>query len=324
MSNEQTPAVLQPLSLSAFLDSIENKLGKLSAGQKEQALSVLEDLDEAKRRIAQAEEQGAWVKAEKAQFDSICASLKTGAGQFLRQLGGASELTAERARRNPPRENLWWYLDEIDAAARRRTVLKAVRSGAILLVVIAVIVLVYRLFLAPDPKLIAVVNAQQSADQYFGQNDLEKALAEVEKGLETVPDSPDLLIYKAAIYEATGRAAEAAGLFAKAKELLGDDENFTLARAQVYLMMHRPADAEAVLNDWIGVRPQSARAYLLLGQTYEDLGDQFKALESYEKSSELANQDQDSTTAAQARIKQAMLMQILGSSPVYITSTPDS
>ena len=309
-------------NLNDLLDTIENKLGRLSFGLGSDAFSILDDLDAAKKRLDQANLQGTDTRAETAQFESICAALRKDAGQFLRQVGGPSGLAAQREKKNSPEEHWWWYLDEVYVQSQKQSLLNSLRIVMIAAVVIGVAVLIYRLFLTPDPKVIAVMNTQQSIEQYFTENDLNQALIEVDKGLGEVPDSPELLIYKAAILEAMGKAEEFASLFKQAQAIIQDAEIFTLNRAQVYLMMNKPEAASGLLEQYILEDSMSAKAFLLLGTAYEVQNDQLRAIDAYEKASTVGNETEDSATVAQARIKLAMLMQSFGL-PQIETGTPE-
>jgi predicted Zn-dependent protease len=137
-----------------------------------------------------------------------------------------------------------------------------------------------------------------------------------------VPDSPELLIYKAAILEAMGNNVEAGTVYTKAQSIIQNDEIFTLNRAQVYLVMNNAADTIAILEEYVLENRSSAKAFLLLGTAYELQNDQVKAIEAYEMASEVGNQIEDSTTVAQARIKLAMLMQSFGLNQLE-TVTPE-
>ena len=310
-----------PRTLNELLDTIENKLGRLSFGLGNEAFSILDDLDAAKKRFEQADHQGTDTRAETAQFETICAVLRKDAGQFLSQVGGPSGLAARRAKKNPPEEHWWWYLDEVYVQSRKQSLLNGARTVMIAAVVIGVAVLIYRLFLTPDPKVIAVMNAQQSIERYFAETDLDQALIEVDKGLEEVPDLPELLIYKASILEAMGKTEDSAALFTQAQSMIDNEEVFTLNRAQVYLMMNNPTAASGLLEQYILENAKSAKAFLLLGTAYEVQNDQVRAIDAYEKASTVGNETDDPATVAQARIKLAMLMQSFGL-PQMETGTP--
>lgn len=320
MALQQTTAKTQ--NLESQLDEAERILGKLSFGAGQGAFQVLDLLDQAKLRLEQLSTQENLPRAEKAQFESVCSTLRKEGREFLKQVGGASALRAKRETARPPRENWWWYLDEELAAAQRLSMLHTLRRAGIILIVLLVAVVVYRVFFSPDPKVIAVVDAQQNADLQLTDGKLEEALATIDAGLAKVPDSPDLLVYKAVILQELGRTAEAQPIFDQAQKLLNDQEVFLLSQAQILNMMNKPQKAVVLMLGLIKQNPNSGRGYLLLGQAYELMGNQQEALNAYSQAAAVGEANGDSTTTAQARIKLAMLMQVFGLPQMGLTPSP--
>jgi len=322
MAFQQTTTKSQ--SIETKLDEVENILGRLSFGVGRQALEILGVLDQARQRIEDLSARDAAPRAERAQFESVCATLRNEGREFLKQIGGVEVLKVERAKVLPPRENWWWYLDEELAESQRQSFTRSLRSIGIAIIVIAVAAIVYRVFFSPDPQVIAVVDAQQNADLSLSEGELEVALSSIDLGLEKVPDSAELLLYKAVILHELGRADEAQPYFARAEELMADAEVFGLSQAQILNMMNKPQEAVDLLQKLILDFPTSARAYLLLGQAYEVMGNQKDALDAYEMASSVGEQSGDSTTTAQARIKMGMLMQVYGMPEFGPSATPTS
>jgi cytochrome c-type biogenesis protein CcmH/NrfG len=96
-------------------------------------------------------------------------------------------------------------------------------------------------------------------------------------------------------------------------------------KAQVYQRMGRAPEVIQLLEGVLQQYPDSAKGYLIIGQAYEDVGDQLKALDAYEKASVAGEKLDDSTTVAQARIKMGMLLQILALPSIdneTVTPTP--
>jgi tetratricopeptide (TPR) repeat protein len=79
--------------------------------------------------------------------------------------------------------------------------------------------------------------------------------------------------------------------------------------AQNYSNLFQPVLAQANSEAAIEINPQSAYAYLILGQALEDQRDQVGAYQAYEKASALGNETEDPTITAQARMKLGILMQ---------------
>jgi hypothetical protein len=228
-------------SLNTRLDEIDNKLGRLSFGLGPAALDILKDLDEVKLRLDQYGEQSVQVKGETSQFEAACAMLLKEGRIFMRQVGGSSALKAMRLQVSPPDENWWWRLDEILAEENKKKITRAARTMIIAAVVLGVLYAVYRIFFPPDPNVIAVLDAQQSVEQYASQGNLDQAMVEVDKGLAKVPGSPELLMYKAVIFEIQGKTAEAEVVYNDVQKKMADVEYFNLSRGQLYLILNQPA-----------------------------------------------------------------------------------
>ncbi|GAP06593.1 protein containing TPR repeat [Anaerolinea thermolimosa] len=308
----QSTSVAPPLSLNKRLDEIENHLGRLSINEEMDVFAIFQELDEVKQQLDDGEKRGLALKAEQAQWDGILATIKRDAGELLRKAGGKSSLQSARNQKGVPPDHWWWYLDEYLAEERRKRFYHILRLGIILGAVLALVVILYQKFFAPDPKVIAEVTAKQNAEQALMEKDIQAALKEVEEGLKQSPESMDLLMLKAGILEAQGKTNEAKALFTELEKRAKNPEAFALSKAQTYMLLNRLGEAIDVLNGLIAQEPDSAKGYLLLGQAYELMGDQLQALQTYEKASEVGERVNDPTTVAQARIKMGMLMQIMG------------
>lgn len=319
----QPASGVPPLSLNKRLDEIENRLGRLSINEEVDALEIFRALDEAKQQLDDAEKRGLNLKAEQAQWEGILATIKRDARELLRKAGGKAALQSARIQRGAPLDHWWWYLDEYLAEERRRKLDRTLRLAVVLGVVLALAVIVYQKFFAPDPKVIAEVTAKQNAEQALMEKNLPTALMEVEEGLKQSPESVDLLMLKAGILEVQGKADEAKAILAELEKRVNNPEAYALSRAQTYMLLNRFDEAIEVLDGLISQKPDSAKGYLLLGQAYELTGDQLQALQTYEKASEVGERVNDPVTVAQARIKMGMLMQVMGL-PTMNQSAPTS
>jgi tetratricopeptide (TPR) repeat protein len=322
MAFQQTPAPGPSQNIQAKLDEVERIIGRLSFRVGKEALRILPNLDEAYERLQALQGQTNAPRAEQAQFEAICANLRKEGRVFLRQIGGERVLEGERARRQPPRDYWWWYLDDELDAAQRVSFKRKLRTAGIVAAVLLVAFAVYRIFFTPDPLVIAEVNAQQDADLYLSDGKTTDALQAVETGLQQAPNSALLLIYKGLILEDMGQAQEGASYLEQARQILNDEEIYVLNQAQTLMVMSKFDAAIDLLKQLITKEPNSAKAYLMLGQAYESSGDQASALQAYEDASTIGEAADDSTTVAQARIKMGLLMQVYGMSDYFSTATP--
>jgi len=315
---------VQTNTLNQQLDQIESLQGKVGLGYGNGALVILEMMDSVDERIRKALKQGASLPAEEAQFQAITETYRKQAGAFLREIGGLGRLEEVRQQAVPPSDNWWWWPEKIVAEKRASGLRNALRSGGIALAVLLIVVVIYQIFLKPDPSVVAAQLAIQSAERTAYEGDLEKALQIVEEGLTAAPNEPELLVIKGCLLSMIpGKAELAPQVFAEAEKWIADRETFLLLRAQVYLNLNSLdfslRDAQAAVD----ANPKSAKGYLVLGQVFESSQRQDEAYVSYETASNLAGELNDSVTAAQARIKMGMLLQVMNvNSMMFPTPTP--
>jgi cytochrome c-type biogenesis protein CcmH/NrfG len=294
-------------------------------GYGKEALEILSYLDRANDRIIQAHNQGLAIPSEEAQFSTIIENFRDQAGAFLHEIGGLRGLEERRQHANPPETNWWWWPERIVSQKRTVSVKGYLRTGGIILGVLIVLVIVYQ-FIKPDAQTIAVQQAIQSAQVIGSEGDLQKALPEVEQGLQAAPEDPELLILKGCLLNLIpGRESEAQAVFDQAEKIVADHEMFLLQRAQTYFVFNKFDIAQTDAQQAVDLNPKSAKGYLVLGQILESQREMDKAYAAYEKASSLASENDDSVIAAQARIKMGMVMQLMGVNmfePTGITPTP--
>lgn len=301
-------------NLSDLLDQIENIQGRIGLGIGKKGLDLLILCDRCSERFSQLEQQGVEVRAEKAQFEHITETYRKQAGQFLRDAGGLKALEPLRSTTNPPEENWWWWPERIVAEQRLVSLKGFLRHALIVAAVLLVVVVAYQVFLKPDPKTIAVLNAGQNAQQSMSEGDQAQALADVEKGLAVSPQDPDLLILKGSILSLDeSKASDSKAAFDLAEKVINDRELYYMSRAQTYYIIGQVERSKADIQTAIEINPKSAKAYLILGQDLETSGDQQGAYAAYQKASDYGGND--ATTVAQARIKMGMLLQSMGLFP---------
>ncbi len=309
--------------LNAQLDHLDVLVSKLGALRGKQALEILSVMDAIDARIKELKQTPSSIRAEESQFETSCAALRKGAGTFLRTVGGAGVLREERQQRNPPQEAWWWYVDEIYARQQRAAIKKTVTIGVISIVVIAVLGLVYQKFFAPSPEVVAKLNALQDSQNQAGAGNYAAALTELQKGLAVVPNDSELVLMEGVVYQLQGDQQQAADAFSRARKDFSSEEDFYLTRTQDYLSVNSYALAQADAMAAIGVNPQSAIGYLLLGGAQEGLQQIAAALKSYQKAYDLSDAQGLSNVSAEAKIRMAYLLQGAGGNlPGIVTATP--
>jgi hypothetical protein len=294
--------------LSSLLDQLEGLIGKFGVGFHQDNLQILTLMDAIAEKFKQLHQQGAIITGEENQYENACRALQRQAGTFIRAVGGVSALRSERSHRNPPADAWWWYLDDYVAQKRRSMFLRTALILGVIGLLVVVFGIVYQKYLAPGPEVTIPYQAYIQATDLLARGNVDEALIAVQKGLDVVPNKPDLLIIRGVILTLQGHDQAAVESFDQVRAKVGD-EAFYLARAQVYVFSRSvdlvKQDARAAL----AINPKSAVAYLMFGTGQELEGDGYGAYESYTRASDLAEASGDSTLVSTIRVRLGMLMQ---------------
>lgn len=313
-------------SLGTLLDQIENLQGKIGLGYGRGVVEILSLMDRAKERVVQAQKQGLEIPSEQAQFSLIVENFRNQSGVFLREIGGVRTLEPIRQEARPLEENWWWWPERIVAQRRAVSAKAFLRTGAIIVAVLAVVVIAYQLFFKPDPSVIAAQRAIQGVQQVAAEGDLQKAIPLLDEGLSAAPNDAELLVLKGCVLSMIpGKEADAQVVFSQAEKLIANREIYLLQRAQSFYGLNNVEAAFRDAQQAVDLNPNSAKGYLILGQMLESQKEMDKAYAAYEKASNLATAQDDSFIAAQSRIKMGMVMQLMGVNSLNsfeITPTP--
>ncbi len=312
---DRSPFFVPPKALTAAdevrdqLAQLEAKIARLGRDKGPEAQAVLELFDAVAARLAELHAGGQALRAEEARWEAVSAAFRRKAGPFLRALGGLGALAEARRARQPEPAAWWWFIDQWLLARRRVQLRRLALGAAVAVAALALLAVLYNRFLAPDPATRERLSHEQAADSLLMDGNPAGALAEVEQALGYAPGDASLLALKGVLQQKLDQPAAAQATFAAAEKAAGSREAFLIVRAQVYL---RAADGQAMLADAQEItttNPQSAPGYLLLGQAQQMLGKDQDAAAAYEKSSSLADEQNNPQLAAIARMNMATLMQ---------------
>lgn len=314
----QTPAE----SLRAALTRIEARMGQLDYSTCEELLSLLPLLDEAFDLLLSLQEQGVAIPAEQARFEAISQKLKRHAGKILQIIGGAQKLAEARQKHPAPEAHGWWFLDVWWAKQQRALLRRTFLRAGIAIVVLAVLAVLYTLFLAPEKSVRMALRYEQEAESACKADDYAAALQLVEMALTYRPDSLNLNVFAGILRELLSQPEQAEATFAAAQGLAENREAFLLSRAKRYLALQLPEkalrDAEAILRD----NDASAYGHYIKGNCYDQLLDWEAAEAAYSRAEALASASGDAELEALARVQRAYLMQMMFLAPPE--TTPES
>ncbi|RME77432.1 MAG: hypothetical protein D6784_03685 [Chloroflexi bacterium] len=303
--------------LRTLLTALEERHVRLKLLGETQATDILRDMDRAVQLFADLQASGLDLTPEAGRFEAFQNRLRRSAGLLLRRLGGASAL--RRARPDPapdPATHWWWYIDELVARQRRQTLRRLAIVAGVVLVILAGVWLVFQTILAPDPLVVARVEAENEANFALEAGDMQAALAALDAGLEKVPNDPNLLLFKAVLLDALGQPEQAAPLLVQARQAITDPVAFNLHRAQLEMRVDLPAQAEQHIREVLEKVPDSANGWLLLAQSLEAQQKYPEAVAAYQKASELAEAQNNEEIVVLARVSLAQLQMKMMSPPV--------
>jgi tetratricopeptide (TPR) repeat protein len=148
-----------------------------------------------------------------------------------------------------------------------------------------------------------------NADSYLMQNDLANAKAEYEKAVAVDPTMGDAQAQLAVLYEMDGQTEKAKAAFAAAEAAFQDRISYLLTVARAYQMVGKADVALARCEEALAINPESAQALLTRGGVYEDMKENAKAIEDYQRSAELASAQGEDALYVLAKTRMGMLMQ---------------
>ena len=293
--------------LRETLTHLEERLVRIRNIEPDRAAEFMLDLDRACILFEQLEAAGLELRAEQGRFKAIQARVLQRAGSLLKALGGPAALARLRPQPAPPEERWWWSIDRAVAARKKQARLRLMVALGLLLAGITGVIVAFKTVLAPSPEALARVEAENAAFAALDESNPAAALAALEEGLLVTGDEPGLLIMQGVVQRAMGHPDEAERSFSRAQAALDDPLYFYLARGQVELRLTEPQNTEADARAALALNENSARAWLLLGNSLEMQDEKMQALLAYEQAGNLAMDSGDNEVYVIARMALARL-----------------
>jgi tetratricopeptide (TPR) repeat protein len=319
----KTRREVKTISLNDLLDQLEVDVSRVGQGKMENAQNLLVKMDEAQQRIADMVQKELQVKAESAQFDYLVSELEKNARKLLNDLGGTKQLESLRKKRPSGQDFDWWHVDAIYARQQKKNlsrILISAGSGGLLLVLFIV---VYNVFLKPDPAVSQKYAHQMNAEQSLAEGDYAKALSEINLALEFGASDADLLVIRGVTQTKLGNQEQATQDFKAAEASLGSHTSFLLLRSQYWLEVNDYQNSLTDSQEVIQEDPASAEGYFFGGRANEMLGNYDAAVKAYETASNLADSQGKIELNASIRIYLAMLMQTIPGMQPTTQQTPN-
>jgi tetratricopeptide (TPR) repeat protein len=274
----------------------------------EEVLGLYRLLDQIAAALPRFRQAGAQLEAESARFETIQAILRDKARYAVRGLESEGGLAALR-QQTPRPEHQWWYLDRYVAEQRAQSRSRGIRNAAVGAVVIAVLSMLYVLFLRPDKATRMRYDYQFGADAEVQQGNYERALELYRKALELAPDDSELYLATGVLHEALEEPDLAAQQYAEAERRYETPVAFRTARAQQFLRLSWYERSMQEAQAAIELDAQYALAHCVLGSAYQGQGENSAAIAALWECSDLANEQGQDELYVHAKTILATLMQ---------------
>ena len=296
------------------------------------ATSLREDLAEAERLIVQLrrdnveaflqlmdrieesftllETSGLDLRPERTRWGSLLSKLTREAGRVVRTIDVAGGLGQLR-KANPPAEGLWWKLDAVVAAARRRLIRRLGITVGTIAAVLAVIWALLTYVFPPDPNTVVASEAITTLQQLSFEERWEDALTTIEeaKAQLTQPDA-ELLIWEGVVRDKLGQSERSLEALEEARALVPADQQvaYLWSLGAIRLYVNDPEEARIVGNQAVSLEPSNPQGYFLLASVAELEGDTAAAVDLFEEAFQLASES-NPQLAVIARVRMGSLLQ---------------
>ena len=305
MAEQLTVRELRPILRQAELAVA--KLGRKPSP--EEILSLYHLLDQIGTAVPNLQQAGGQLEPEWVRFETIGAILRDKARSVVHGLESGSGWAAYREQHDPPESHWWWCLDQQfkreQAQQRARRIRLSLWAGA----AVAVLVILYVLFLRPDQTTRLLYDYQTTAETQMRQGDYEEALASYQKALELAPNDAESLLATGVLYEALDQPDQAAAQYAKAEAQYDTRASFWTARADQYIYLGWYERAVKEAQSAIKQDERYALAYCTLGSAYQELEARQEAIDAFWMCSDLAMEQGHDTLYVRARMILANLLQ---------------
>ena len=294
-------------SLRDDLAEAERMIVQLRRDNVESFLQLLDSIEE---RFTRLESSGLDLRTEQTRWGSLLSKLQREAGRVKRVLDVAGGIELMR-NDNPPAQGLWWHLDAVVAAGRRRFLRRLGTTVGTITALLSIVWALLTFVFPPDPNTVIASEAISTLHQLAFEARWEEALIVIETSIEqlTVPD-PELLVWEAVIRDKLGQSERSEEALAKAKALVPSDQlvAFWWTLGSIRREVGDLEEARVAGNEALAEDPNDPQGYFLLASVAEAEGDTRAAIDLFEETFQLASES-NAQLAVIARVRMGNLLQ---------------
>ena len=185
-------------------------------------------------------------------------------------------------------------------------------AGVVIVAILLFVVLPRVLPQAPPAPNIDAVSRQ------VNNGDIQGALGTAQSEQARFPNNPDIALWVGALQLRLGHSGAAETSWSTARKLYGNDQTFYFERGLLLAQLQEDTLAEADAQELIKQPSSAAEGYLLLGGIQEGRGQINQAIDSYQKASTFAEQENNSGLVVAARSRLAYLLQLPPAAPTDV------
>lgn len=311
-------------SLRDDLAEAERMIVQLRRDNVEAFLQLMDSIEE---RFTQLETSGLDLRPEQTRWGSLHSKLQREAGRVMRVLDIAGGLEQLR-KANPPAQGLWWRLDAVVAAARRRFIRRLGMTIGTVAALLAIVWALLTFVIPPDPNTVVTSEAISTLQQLAFEARWNDALTVIEgaKPQLTQPDA-ELLIWEAVIRDKLGQSERAQEALAEAKALVPSNQQvaYWWTLGNIRLSVGDLEQARAAGDEAIALDPSDPQGYFLLAGVAEAEGDTGAAIDLFEETFQLATDSNSNLQLAViARVRMGHLLQRPANVSLFGADEPDA
>lgn len=313
-------------ALRQLLSEAERKIIKPTAANVEPLLLLFDRIEQQIDELAASDMD---LRSEQARWEALQNRLRANPGVIVRaarEVGGMTPMRAKHA----PAKGFWWHLDKVYSTLIQKTVQRAVTTIVVILVVVVGGWQLINYFFPPDPTAVLLLQAGNQIEETVNAGDLQGAMTIVDQTLQKTPDAPEMLVWSIILSEKLNDTQRTTRDLAHAKELFSDRwPQFLVMLGNQRYQVGDLQGAEQNANEALAIDDQDAQIYLLLAGIAEARGDVQTAIDLFQKTYELADNNPQLQVVARYRMGQLMQSAPMQASPVQSdtvqsgTASPD-